>query len=573
MICYKLQSCRPEEYPDITNLCLDFISPDTNKLVYINGDPSQVYRLVLVGENLCICNDFVPPYVITLDDCVPQERKCYQLQACDEESYIIDTCLDGLAVVVGSIIEIDTLGRCFTVLAQTPDNGQGVLTVTAVIVDCAECQAGQGKFYLVENCQTQETFTVEINGAGFAIGNVIEFIEIEGCWLVISEVGDRDNIYTLAQIHKDCEECLGKDRFFFRVQSCLDGSTNSVEVVGGAVVVGDVITVSENNHCWKLIAPIAGGISTFTFVSKLQSCDECEPSNDCGEDGERTLAYATMVQLPEPTIPDKGFKECCYTNLVLGSRTDNDPYKNDFTGYYFKKQTSGDDCEFILHELKTGDTYALDNDTYGKYKAFSDISEQPDLTTYIVEWRKVLATLGEGLYRVEQNITIAGLTFSQMSNTFTLQEFSDQVADKTVRIDAKMDGTLVHYEVDFKGSDFQTSIRTNGFFGRRNPKYKQDNLVKRNYDTVQISMSQENEYQLQAGLVPECITTEIYDFILFGNELFVSDYNLINHSYKFRLYEVELDSNKGAKYYTTNRDSRLNLTFIDRIKNKRKLNC
>lgn len=289
--------------------------------------------------------------------------------------------------------------------------------------------------------------------------------------------------------------------------------------------------------------------------------------------GERTIAYAIKVSLPEPPIPDKGFKECCYTNLVLGHTTDSDPYKNDYTGYFFKKQTSGDDCEFILHEIATGNTYDLNDGTYGIYKAFGDIVEQPNLTTFIVDWRKVLQVLGTGLYQVEKSITIVGLVFSEMSNTFTLNHFSDQIADKTIRIDAYMDGTMVHYDTDFRGSDFKTSMRTTGFFGRRDPKYKQDNLVKRNYEVKQISMSQENEYTLQSGLIPECITREIYDFILFGNKLFLSDYNLINHSYRFRLHEAELDSNKGGKYYTTNRDARLNLTFKDRIKNKRKVNC
>lgn len=61
--------------------------------------------------------------------------------------------------------------------------------------------------------------------------------------------------------------------------------------------------------------------------------------------------------------------------------------------------------------------------------------------------------------------------------------------------------------------------------------------------------------------------------MLFGNEIFISDYNKANHDYKFSRFGVEFGGNKGAKYYVNNRPSRVNLTFKDREKNKRKINC
>ena len=86
-------------------------------------------------------------------------------------------------------------------------------------------------------------------------------------------------------------------------------------------------------------------------------------------------------------------------------------------------------------------------------------------------------------------------------------------------------------------------------------------------------MSQTNEYQFQSNLLPECITKELYDFILFGNEIYISDYNVANHSHNFTILAVELSSNKGAKYYANQRHAKVNLVFADRIKNKRKTNC
>ena len=109
-----------------------------------------------------------------------------------------------------------------------------------------------------------------------------------------------------------------------------------------------------------------------------------------------------------------------------------------------------------------------------------------------------------------------------------------------------MNGRLIHQDnTNFKGTNFKTSQRTRGFFGRRNPTYEQDNIVYGNYSKQQISVIQSNEYQYQTELIPECITKEILDFILFGNEVFANDYNLANHSYDYRLFPVILESNEG----------------------------
>lgn len=288
---------------------------------------------------------------------------------------------------------------------------------------------------------------------------------------------------------------------------------------------------------------------------------------------ERALSFAVRISLPIVEEPDKGFAECAYDNLVLASLDSTESYKNDFNSFYFKKQSESDSCDFVLIEKATGDEYYLNDSTYGVYVGLGGYEAQPDLTTYKVEWRKVLDLLGDGYYQIRKDMTVAGIVVEEYSNTFHLEHFNNEIADEMVRIDTVMNGELVHLGVDFKGTNYTDSIRTGGYFGHRNPKYKQDNLVRRTYEPEQISMSQENEYQYQTDLLPYCITHHLYDFILFGNQIFMSDYNLSNHSYEYQLHPVELVSNKGAKYYPKERHSRVNLTFTDRKKDRRKLNC
>jgi hypothetical protein len=136
-----------------------------------------------------------------------------------------------------------------------------------------------------------------------------------------------------------------------------------------------------------------------------------------------------------------------------------------------------------------------------------------------------------------------------------------------------MDGKLVKQDVDFAATGYKTSMRLRGFFGRAEYSFEQDNIAKRDYSYLQNTMSSKREYQFQGLQLPECITDELWNFVLFGNELFISDYNANNHSYRYELMPVKLEGNKGTEFFVTDRGVNVNLTFSDRVENNRKLNC
>lgn len=347
-----------------------------------------------------------------------------------------------------------------------------------------------------------------------------------------------------------------------------------IEIVPYIPCSGKSFVFNSGCECWEIVGVTDKEADEYvTVTGTFDNCEDCLENKSPCADSERTIAYATRIIIPEPPEPDRGFKECCYDNLVLASLTSDKYHHNDFNSFFFQKQISTDECDFVLIELSTGDEFALNNGIYGQFWDFGDFTEQPNLTVYKVEWKKVLQVLGSGLYQIKKEITVAGMTFTELSNTYNLEQFTTSKADETVRIDCVMDGKLIHLGVDFKGTGYSTSCRTKGYFGNRNPEYEQDNIVKRNYEPIQISMSQENEYHYQTGLLPVCITEIIYDFILFGNKIYLNDYNRSNHSYQYNKFWVELSGNKGANYYAGERHSRINLTFTDSKRNKRKLNC
>ena len=325
--------------------------------------------------------------------------------------------------------------------------------------------------------------------------------------------------------------------------------------------------------CWNLIGEdsvideIIGGFSEYDNCNQCLSTREAEL---CPQ-GERTIGFAVRVNLPETPPPDRDFAKCCYENLVFADVSDNDQYKNDFSGVFFKRETPSSTVVFKLVNTVTLAEYFLNSDTYGTFQDFGGV--QSELSFYIVDWRKVLTLLGSGTYQIKKELDIVGISVDVFSNTFTLKPFSIERANNTVRIDSVMDGKLISIDTDFNGTGYKTSLRLRGYFGRNERTFEQDNIAQRDYNLIQNTMSSKSSYQFQGLQIPECITVELWNFVLFGNELFISDYNKNNHSYKYELIPVVLEDNTGTEFFVLDRAVNVNLKFTDRRENNRKINC
>ena len=337
--------------------------------------------------------------------------------------------------------------------------------------------------------------------------------------------------------------------------------------------VNNVMRKNGDCDCWEFVGAQSAAMELVTAYSEYDDCSEClsTRASELCPHGERSVGFCVRVSLPPSPPPDRGFSRCCYTNVVLADLSDSDPYKNDFSGAFFKRETPSSTCVFKLVDTATATEYFLNSNTYGTYQDFGGI--QDDLTFYVVEWAKVLNLLGVGTYQIKKELDIAGVSVDVYSNTFVLKPFSIDNAEKTVRLDSNMNGKLVKIDTDFSGSGYTTSVRLRGFFGRAERSFTQDNLSRRDYNIQQNTMSSKTEYQFQGLQIPECITSEIWDFVLFGDELFISDYNKNNHSYKYEVLPVVLSDNSGTEFFVSDRAVNLNLVFTDRFENNRKTNC
>lgn len=296
------------------------------------------------------------------------------------------------------------------------------------------------------------------------------------------------------------------------------------------------------------------------------------PNNVACPFSERTFVCGVKIKQPETAPPDRGFKVCCYHNIVLASPTSGKCEQNDYNSFYYQRQLENDTVSFCLVDEDNAETPITDS-TYGDYYSFGDIEQNKDLAVIKIDWQKILLSLGEGCYKIKTKFTLVGIPYEVLSNTYTLKEFSINSADGTIRIDSIMSGNLVQQGVNFNGFEFCNSLRIKGFFGNQLPSYVQDNIVKRDFVSQQILSIQENQYTLQTEILPECITEELYCWHFLANQIFISDYNRPNHSYKYSCFPVELSNIDDVIHTIKDRGALVTASFSDRIKNKRKNNC
>jgi hypothetical protein len=289
---------------------------------------------------------------------------------------------------------------------------------------------------------------------------------------------------------------------------------------------------------------------------------------------ERTEATALFARIPVVEQIDRGFNDCCYEHLVLADAGSTKIERNDYYGLYFQKQTSIDTCDFVLVKVSDLSEYALNDGTYGEFYDFGSFPDSPDMTQYIVDWKKVLLAHGQGQYRLRRDVTVSGVSVQLSTYTFNLKQYSVENADHTFRFDIVMNGVLEREGLNFKNTNFRHSLRSRGFFGNNNPEWIEDKVVYRTKaSNTPTFMNKKDVYVLQTELLPSCITKEIVNFMMFAGDKWFSDYNANNHDYELTRVAVVFDGNQGHDYWATSRDARLNYTFSERYLNNNKRNC
>jgi len=255
--------------------------------------------------------------------------------------------------------------------------------------------------------------------------------------------------------------------------------------------------------------------------------------------------------------------ECCYTEEVF-ALPGGQWWKNDKSSFLLKKLLNTDTIVFKL--FKDGvELTTLSTATLGEYYDFELY------TGYVLYWENVYSIYGPGSYQVKAELNLAGIAAGWESQIFCLTSYSDEKADKTIRIETYQTGSIIrsgyNYDELELSSGWYQSFRIKGMFGSKTPTIENDYLMsslRSSREAIQIQSSIIYEYQLQTGLIPYSVGKVLIEDSLLANRILITDYNLYN-SQIFRRAEVKPESIGETKIFSHNRNLIYNIAFTDRF--------
>tara|TARA_R110000751_G_scaffold76140_4_gene153218 strand:+ start:3131 stop:4312 length:1182 start_codon:yes stop_codon:yes gene_type:complete len=354
----------------------------------------------------------------------------------------------------------------------------------------------------------------------------------------------------------------------------IDGRIYFIYWISGGVGVGQ----------W-LMSVTLGGLSPLDWATKLVSESECPPFGvpsdgtwdavnpinftdlgllecsfeNCQED--RTKEEFKSIKLPSDFVEDdRGIKGCCCKFLVLADPS-SDTWKNDKTSAWIKTSDPSDTYDFKLYKDGALTTY---NPTETQFP-------QDTLAYYTtVNWIDVLNSDGVGCYELVIEYSISGITGSLSWGEYDLQAYSIQNAINTARVRAVFNGIQEIQGINFTGSDVESSFRFYGYIGNRQPNTETDNIIYNNREMKRVMRENLNTYEIITDPSDDCIIRPLVDlYLLSENQLFISDYNATNPSYRYQDIPVIVSESPSLEYFDQSRKVRLICVVSDKFKNKR----
>jgi len=317
----------------------------------------------------------------------------------------------------------------------------------------------------------------------------------------------------------------------------------------------------------------AGFFSGATDFHIVPSCYEAPPLNIC--EGYKTKSIGILVNIPIELPPSLIKDACCFKVPALAElNTKTTNWKNDFKAFPMqKKQTPNDEFNFYL--VKCGEEIELNNNDLGTFYDFGAFEDYPDYKVFVLDWFKVLnnGNLGPGTYQLKLKQSISGFESEFFSCVYDLKVFSETAANRTVRIESTINSYLEQFDINYKNLNWKDCVRIPGMFGFMQPDLQTDKLIYQDRKNVPVKVTDLREYTLYSEMLEECSTKHLTDWILKGDKLLISDFNIMNHRSDFKDFPVLPGKIGEFNYPSGQQKAYFSATFNDLYDNKRKLNC
>lgn len=285
---------------------------------------------------------------------------------------------------------------------------------------------------------------------------------------------------------------------------------------------------------------------------------------DCVFIQDRIEKSYDAIQFPVVYVEqDKGWIfSCCETFLVLADPFDTDSWKNDINSAWIKLSDPTDQVEFKLYKDGTETSY--------QPTKFPFVNEANAFYSTI-NWRDVFLNEGIGCYTWKVEYSISGIVSTFDWGVYNLKQYSVSNANQTARIRVKFNLIQAIEGINFTDSNVEDSLRFYGYIGERQPNMEIDNLIYQNRTMKSVIRQNLNEYTITTDPAMDDITRKLCDlYLLSENEMFISDYNIVNHSYRYQDLPVIVSNTPEINYIdTSQRKAILKCVVSDRAKNQR----
>lgn len=300
------------------------------------------------------------------------------------------------------------------------------------------------------------------------------------------------------------------------------------------------------NACWQLeMNPcgcpiganwidIQGDFAPVQYFATAPCGAGCIPQED------RHQRKYDSIKLPETFIePDRGFKICCDCPMKVlagGSKS----WENDVTSAWIKLSSPGDAAAFILKK---------DGIIASYIPAVNSFPNEANAYYTTIPWAEVLSSDGIGCYSLEITYNISGIQGTIYWGQYNLMPYSIENALETARIRVKYNLRQEIEGINFTGANVEDCIRFNGFIGDRQPNMEIDNLIYQNRVVKSVVRENLDQYTISTDPLMECFILPLTDlFLLSENEMWISDYNAHNHSYRINDIPVIVEESPEIEY-------------------------
>jgi len=240
---------------------------------------------------------------------------------------------------------------------------------------------------------------------------------------------------------------------------------------------------------------------------------------------ERIEKFYAAIQLPVIfEEQNRGFFKCCEPVVVLGSNAP-ETWKNDVNSAWIKISDPTDSFDFVLE--KDGVPVTIYSLTINEFPN----EENAYYTT--IFWNEVLNTEGVGCYTLKISYNISGIIGAFVWGIYKLLPYSIENALGTARVRVKFNLKQEIEGLNFTGANVEDSLRFRGFIGDSQPNMEIDNLIYQSRDVKTVVRENLRSFIITTDPSSDEIISKLVElYLLSENELFISDYNAHNHSYK-----------------------------------------